>query len=199
MGAKSKEIWNDREFQARFEGLVLLSERSSLIESLLCTGASGKEVSSRVGAVHRKFNIKTVRPRGKPLSATNRMFMRTPRERYHASVLLALATKANLPAAEADGTYVDHLIEVYQRYLWQTGSNPTDAVVRFDRFHELLNGLRDKVLVSRECPQCNATFVFKRASVLESHRSCPFCLEHQHVPYNTASVLGGHAVDGARA
>lgn len=164
----------------------MLGARPSTIKALLALEYSDKEIRGNAKSIAARFGIGECK-RGKTLSPKCVKFMRAPSENYHASVLIALALRVNLAEAIATGTYADHLIEIYQYYLIiYNGSIADKAVVSFDVFMEVINGVRDGDMHLRTCDDCGGqSLVHSKAIAVPG---CPFCAAHQHVHYPHRSL-----------
>ena len=189
---KQQAPWDNELFASRFESLILLTSRPSIIRQLLdVPDLSNREIRLHAAEVTEKFGLDRTAAKGSPTAAESKGFLRKATERYHASVLYGIMTQAHLEASVTDGTYVEHVLEIYQRYLFITGGNKNASVISFETFVEVLSGFHRNVLTAMECKCCGAHHVVKTTSLVPEHRECPFCALHEHKPYSL-SVFDQH-------
>lgn len=178
----NKDLWE------RFENLVLMGARPGTLKTLLDLDYSDKEIQGNAKAVAERLRINGRIHRGKPMQATSPQFLARLDERYHASVLLGISQRIGLVEAVADGTYIDHLIEIYQTYITTFRTNAADAVIKFDSFVELINGERAGMLMFQACGNCASSFVVRTKSFAQESKRCPFCVFHRHEAIFTSLV-----------
>ena len=177
-------IWEEPVFAARFESIVLFTNRPSLVRQLmdLPDDINDKVLRRHIRQVELRFHLDRRVARGKQaLFSTS---MRKPIERYHASILFALMHNVGLEEAVNDGVYVDHMVEIYQRYLLLTGSRLETATIDFEAMMEIRAAIVTSQVSVLNCSNCGAQHI--------SHSpdsSCPFCLLHEHEDFNLATQI----------
>lgn len=180
------QYWNSLERVRRFEELVKIGARNSVIIDLIPElQANPRTLRSKIGEVRLRLGITEVLSRGNPLTYESSQFMKSTLERYHGSVLLGLVSRVGLVDAVSHGTdsYTDHLIQIYSFYLQLNNDQPASELVKFNEFVELLKGMRTEKYQLDECSHCSAVF-FVRLHAKGKYKSCPFCALHKHVPYS---------------
>lgn len=189
MDQQSQSLWGSPVFASRFEALVQFTNRPSLIQQLLDIDMPDKTLRRHIREVEERFNIQRPPPKGRPLSFTNPKILRTAREKYHASVMYALLTQVGIEASVATGNYLEHLLEVYQKYLAVTGSRLEHAALDFETYLEIVHAVSRNLLHVMDCSDCGAQHVVKHSDTHSSQRDCPFCKLHDHGTFNISSVL----------
>lgn len=183
--------WNSIERVRRFEDLVKIGARNSTIVKLIPElQANPRTLRSKIGEVRARMGITDTLSRGKELSLNSSRFMKTLSERYHASVLLGLASRVGLVDAVSQGTesYTDHLIQIYNFYL-QLNNHDSDVggLIQFNEFVELIAAMRTENFLQMECVHCSAMYMMRKHAKGQS-KLCPFCVLHEHVPYSQTAT-----------
>lgn len=171
--------WSTVEERERFERLVLLTNRPSLIRELLNLSLSVKELRSRIATVHLRFKLKQVRSKASPKAATNPGFLSKLVQRLDASILYSLTERLDLGVsiAESRAAYTDALCEIYQSYVQiVTPRPPGGPAVKFEEFVELLSAIQTGVYQVRWCTTCTMHYPVKtRTRHRPGDNDCPFC------------------------
>lgn len=181
--------WASPNFAHRFEALVQFTNRPSLIQQLLDVDVPDKALRRHIREVEQRFNIKRSAPKGRPPSFTNPKILRSVREKYHASVMYALLNQVGIEASVATGNFLEHLLEVYQKYLQVTGSRLETAALDFETFLEVVHAVSRNLLQVMDCADCGAQHVVKHSDTHNAQRECPFCQLHDHASFNISGIL----------
>jgi hypothetical protein len=180
----SAPIWENALFAQRFENLVQFTNRPSLVRQLMDINedVNDKILRRHIRQVEERFGIERIGVRGK--QALFSTTMRKPLERYHASILFALMRLVGLEESVHFGSYTDHVVEIYQRYLLVTGSRNGNAPISFEEMMEIRSAIISSQVIAIDCGKCGAQHI--------SHSpdsSCPFCVLHEHEAFNLAGQI----------
>lgn len=173
-------VWQDPVWEDRFERLIKLTQRTSLIIEL--TGVDAKHAFVKSIMLRRLADcgIHPALPRGMLGSFVVKSFLRSAPARADAAYLVALHYGPRGPGefTEVDpdlGQALDRLLEVYTRYradLYPFGAEPRLA---FEDYYLVIKGLQAKAIAMHHCHDCGASHPFSSLYTVRS--TCPFCAE----------------------
>lgn len=186
--------WEVPAFAQKFETLVQFTNRPSIIKQLLDVDVPDKLLRKQIRQVESRFSLDRLPPKGRPASFSNASILKSVRERYDTSVIYALLQLAGAAASVANGTYLDHILEIYQRYLFLTGSRAQTAAVTFDNFVEVAHSIGRGLLDVEECSTCGSAHVYRAG---EGEEECPVCNLHQHVRYDSKNIMARYGEPAA--
>jgi hypothetical protein len=173
-------VWQDPVWEDRFERLIKMTQRTSLIIEL--TGVDAKHAFVKAIMLRRLADcgIHPALPRGMLGSYQVKGFLRSAPARADAAYLVALHYGPRGPGefTEVDldlGQALDRLLEVYNRYradLYPFGAEPR---LTFEDYYLVIKGLQATAIGMHHCHDCGASHPFSMLYTVRS--SCPYCAE----------------------
>ncbi len=167
---------------ARFEELVLLSQRTAFIKTMLGLRDNDDVIRMQVQAVCAKHGVECKMPRGNGIDGVHLKSV-TSHQRYIISFLMntMLVTTCGGIAQSDEGldseNLIDRLIYSYRRYLSLAVLMPSQAEVSFEMFYVLYKAYNMGQVDLSPCNNCGANFVNLRVS---HSIQCPLCVTHKH-------------------
>jgi len=187
-GLEMAEDWDSPAFVARFEMLVQYTNRPAVIRQMMMLECPDKTLRRKIRDVGERFKLNRSAAKGRRTGFSE--LMKTVREKYHYSIVYSIYSQSGIEASVADGNYIDHLMEIYQRYLAVTGSRLETAALDFETYAEYLAAITRGNIQVNDCSACGAQHISKLDS--PSIPECPFCVAHEHRGFNISSVLAGY-------
>lgn len=165
---------------ARFESLVLLTQRTAFVKTVLNLNESPEFIRGAIQRVLEKHHIACTLPRGR--GYVYDQLRLNPEQRYAGSVLLkSLLSSPDFLLEGEEGqlkvTLLDRMIFIYQRHLSITMTTAAEAAVSFEMFYEIYKGYQLAVFELIECTNCSAEFLI---SYQNTAPRCPLCVAHRH-------------------
>ncbi len=174
----NRGTFEDPAWEDRFDTLIRLTPRTSLIIELTGTNLTERRIKDQIDRRLAESGEMAVRPRGIGPKATSTTFLPTKVERFDAAYLSALYFGRRGPGEYSDvesnlGRALDRLMEVFIRYraeLYPDGSIPR---LSFENFYLLIKGIRTSEIELRVCSECGSRHPWH--SGLIGHPVCPVC------------------------
>lgn len=171
-------LFEDPGWDERFETLIRLTNRTSLIMELTGTNIKESRLKHSVDARLAEMGNEINRPRGAAQTYSSKSFLGTKFERYDATYLLALhfGASATDEMSKADTNLaraLDHAIEVYSKYQRDCYPGGQSARLSFETYMLLIRGIKEHAIDVRACGECGA-----RHPVAMHHlgvETCPVC------------------------
>lgn len=171
-------LFEDPAWDDRFELLIRLTSRTSLIMELTGTNIKESRLKHSIDARLAEMGVGVSRPRGAPQTLNSKSFLSTKYERADASYLLSLhfglsgsdeMSKADTNLARA----LDHAIEVYTKY--QRDCYPGAQVPRisFETYMLMIRGIKEHAIEIKHCSDCGARHPVPIYQV--GIETCPVC------------------------
>ena len=129
-------------------------------------------------------------PKWRRTQNDNSTFLKSPTERYHASVIHALASRIDLTERVANSELVDALLGIHAIYLDAFGVTPDVACFTINEVFEVIVGMRELNLGVETCSNCSGKSIYNYKR--PKPKKCIFCDEHAHPPY-TDEILDKQA------
>lgn len=174
-------VFEDSRWEERAEVLAKLCPRTTLIIELTGTNVSPQRLKDWMDRAAPEADGYS-RPRGKGQSSTAKNFLSSSQARYEAAYLFNLHYGAGGPESsnfETDlGAACDKRIETYLRYRSDLHENPADAVIQFETYIVLLQGINDRVVSIHTCKDCQSHYIWPSSGPRK--KDCPICGQHQH-------------------
>jgi len=165
---------------ARFESLVLLTQRTTFVKTVLNLQENPEFIRGAIQRVLERHKLSCTLPRGR--GYVYDQLRLNPEQRYSGSVLLKSLLSAPDFLLEGEGgklkvTLLDRMIYTYQRHLGITKTTAAEAAVSFEMFFEIYKGYQLAVFELIECPNCAAEFLISCQNTVPR---CPLCVAHRH-------------------
>jgi hypothetical protein len=175
----SRGIFEDAAWEERFETLIRLTSRTSLIIELTGTDLTERTIKNLVDKRLGEWGQTAIRPRGNGRCPTSSTFLPTKVERFDAAYLSALYFGRRGPGEFSEvesnlGRALDRLIEAFLRYRADLYPDATiEPRLNFESFCLLIKGIRANEIELRNCPDCGSRHPWH--SGLAGHPVCPVC------------------------
>lgn len=173
-------VFADPAWEERFDALIQLTPRTTLIRDLLGIDIRPARLKSIVDTRLQELGMEAMsRPRGCPGRYDNRKFLGTRGERFEAALLLAMHfgprgahETARAPTLQL-GPALDHKIAVYTHFRSVAVARGQEPRVTFESYIHMLDGLRAGALEVRACKACSSRYPVSTATMGEV--PCPIC------------------------
>jgi hypothetical protein len=178
------EMLNDPMRLYRFTELATLTQRTTLVKSLLGLTESDIFIRTEIQRVRKHRGMDCRLARGNPAGPTQLRDLRSE-ERYMASVLMKMLTADNSGLLELDqednallgNAVVDRLIYTYRRYLGGLKMSVEDAPLSFETFVSIYRAWVNSEVEFVACSNCGS----EHLSTMTAHSArCPICHMHKH-------------------
>lgn len=174
----SSKVFEDHEWNDRFDTLIRLTKRTTVIKELTGVNLSMSQLKRTI--VRRLIELTgelTDRPRGRGFGINSDRIVRSRLDNFDSSYLLSLHL-GNSDTIETSlvspnlGEALDHCLEVYGRYRTVCYPN-TEPRITFEMYLAMIKALREHVLKIHRCPTCSSIFAVHAARV--GNTICPVC------------------------
>lgn len=180
-------LFEDPAWDERFDALIRLTKRSSLLAKLTNQDLSLKKIRERLKDRLGDDGVKTLRGAAKTLQSD--MFLGTRQERDEAAFLLALhygssARNANGRLDQSrvmadhvnQARFVDKLIAVYNKFRKEFYPDGGEARMSFEDYVLLIEGVQLGSVVVNSCKDCGSLWPWRLTSnALHMTVVCPTC------------------------
>ena len=171
----------DATWEDRFEKLIKLTQRTSMIIELTGTDATPTRMKSYVRQRLEACGIEPMLPRGSAPSYESKSLLKTEEDRIDAAYLVALHYGPRGPGefseVEADlGQALDKRLEVYGRYsadLYPLRDRQHPPRLTFENYVMLIQGIQAKAIAMHTCRDCKGSHPY--STLLTVTPTCPFC------------------------
>lgn len=174
-------IFTDPRWEDRFDALIRVTPRTSLIADLLgLTGMRPSRLKSLIDQRAKELGLDPIaRPRGVATSYHNGKFLASRAERFEASLLLALHWGPRGPADSASppelnlGAALDHKLQVYAQFRAAASAPGAPPRMSFEAYVCLVDGVRAGAVEVRRCRCCGSNHPIAATTIGEV--PCPVC------------------------
>lgn len=171
-------LFEDPTWEERFESLIRLTQRTSLITELTGTDIRPARLKEHIDRRLAEWGVTPARPRGVGRSYQSTLFLPSKYERYDAAYLLSLHFGHRGPGEFSEtepslGRALDKLMESYLRYvadLYPGGAQPR---IIFETYWILVCGIRAGAIEMVTCRDCGARHPVHADHI--SQPGCPVC------------------------
>lgn len=167
--------------------LIILGCKYPILSRLgMVPGLTDRVVSKFISNVLIKaYGDPKIFPRVHAKRSNNSTFVKSPEDRYHASLIYSISKRFDLVEKVTSNTYVEALIAVYQQYLDITGQQAPEALLSFNDMFEIINGVVVGDVCVVHCKNCSAKTVF---NIKNSKPGCISCQVHMHPAFDTKYI-----------
>ena len=169
-------LFVDPQWHVRFEMLIHLTRRTSLIDKLTGHVFSHELIKSTMDQILAEIGTKPKRPRG--IGKQLHFDRGWPSRQYSVEVayLMRLHFGATGPGIHAPveldlGKALDWKIEVYNRYR-QLAPQGVSPLISFDQYDLIVDAVADGKLAANRCTKCDSLFV---STMSDLRANCPVC------------------------
>jgi len=176
--ASHAKIFEDSDWNDRFDALIRLTKRTSVIQELIGTNISTPQLKRTiVKRIKELTGDNAERPRGRGLDINSDRLLSSRLDNFDASYLLSLhlgssdTIETSLVSPNL-GLALDHCLEVYGRYRTVCYPN-SEPRIAFEMYLAIIKALREHVLQVHRCPTCSSIFAVHVARI--GRTACPIC------------------------
>lgn len=154
-------LFEDPTWEDRFDCLIRLTQRTSLIQELTGTDIRATRLKEQIDRRLLESGEKPDRPRGLGRSFQSEGFLATKFERFDASYLIALhfGPRGHGEFSESEdnlGRALDKRMEAYGRYKAELYPGAPEARLSFETYCVLVKGIRAKTIEVHTCKDCGS-------------------------------------------
>lgn len=172
----SLSVFEDPEWDALFDALIRLTQRTSLIIELTGTTLAPKTLKGIIDRKYKATGDKPNRPRGVGKDKSCNSLLQTVNDRFDASYLVSLHFGVVRDGQiETETNFLKALqkrIEIYKLYCSDRyqGSEPR---LTFEYYISIVRGIKERYITAAHCSTCGTQHVFN-ATALDTPK-CPVC------------------------
>jgi hypothetical protein len=172
----------DQEKFARFEALVLVTQRVNFIKAVLGLAEPEETVRRHMKLVCERHRLKPQPARGPGYDGRHLRHATIP-QRYHCSLLLGWLLESSDGGIARTGEAIDNhklldrMLYCYRRYLDLFVSTAERDEVSFVMFYTLYRAQANGDVQLRVCENCAGQFAYLRTAHTPT---CPICAMHRH-------------------
>lgn len=173
-----KLIFTDPAWEDRFDQLILLTQRTALIQEITGTDLRSQRIKEEIDRRYGEMGEEVNRPRGVGRDYTSKTFISSKTDKYDAAYLIALhfGSRGAGEYAEAETNLAkacDKRLAVYNKYRSDYYSWGVEPRISFESYYLMVQGIKERAIEVHQCGDCNS-----RYPVSASHQgqtTCPVC------------------------